>query len=405
MKKHQLLCRMMLLSAVVLLLWRPAEAAQGSGVGEHIGGYARTVSGSSMTYSSPISTARNALIARASDGTSSIIWETDPVPATSPKGTAAFLWLAGLGANLGEKRFTLAVDGKEAVTFTTSSRDSWRVAGKHGASLDFHSVLVDRNHDLFGFMRLTLPETLVQAGKPVTLRITGEAAGSSAWVMTFTTRLTDGVTATCRPVILRDKGTSVQPLDLEIINVGEATDAVLSITGQPVQKLRVPFGITRHAAKLVPVTKSETLQVQLEMHKNRTVIPAIITPVRPWTIYLVQHTHTDIGYTRPQTEILAEHLRYIDYALDYCDQTDAYPDDAKFRWTCETSWAVREYLKSRPAAQIARLKKRVLEGRIEVTGMLLNWAEVADENALVHSLEPIKMCRDLGHARPDGNAG
>ncbi len=66
-----------------------------------------------------------------------------------------------------------------------------------------------------------------------------------------------------------------------------------------------------------------------------------------------------------------------------------FPDEAKFRWTCETSWAVREYLKARPPRQIARLKKRVQEGRIEVTGMLLNWAEVADENALVHSLEPI----------------
>ena len=62
---------------------------------------------------------------------------------------------------------------------------------------------------------------------------------------------------------------------------------------------------------------------------------------------MVQHTHTDIGYTRPQTEVLTEHLRYIDNALDYCDQTDDYPDDAKFRWTCESSWAVREYLKSR----------------------------------------------------------
>jgi hypothetical protein len=27
-----------------------------------------------------------------------------------------------------------------------------------------------------------------------------------------------------------------------------------------------------------------------------------------WTVYLVQHVHTDIGYTRPQTEILPEHL-------------------------------------------------------------------------------------------------
>ena len=68
-------------------------------------------------------------------------------------------------------------------------------------------------------------------------------------------------------------------------------------------------------------------------------------------------------------EILAEQLRYIDYALDYCDATDNYPDFAKFRWTCEIAWAVSEYLKCRPAEQIARLKQRVKEGRIELATM------------------------------------
>lgn len=72
--------------------------------------------------------------------------------------------------------------------------------------------------------------------------------------------------------------------------------------------------------------------------------PIKINPVRHWQMNLVQHTHTDIGYTRSQMEILTEHLRYIDYALDYCDATDNYPEPAKFRWTCEISWAVSEYL-------------------------------------------------------------
>ena len=27
--------------------------------------------------------------------------------------------------------------------------------------------------------------------------------------------------------------------------------------------------------------------------------------------------------------VKAEHLRYIDYALDYCDATDNYPESAK----------------------------------------------------------------------------
>jgi hypothetical protein len=122
--------------------------------------------------------------------------------------------------------------------------------------------------------------------------------------------------------------------------------------------------------------------------------PFTVQPPRRWTVYLTQHTHTDIGYTRPQTEILPEHLRYLDYALDYCDLTDQYPDDARFRWTCETSWAVREYIEDRPARQLARLKKRVDEGRIEICGLLLNMSEIASEASLQALLRPLRTFKE-----------
>ena len=117
---------------------------------------------------------------------------------------------------------------------------------------------------------------------------------------------------------------------------------------------------------------------------------------RDWTIYLVQHTHTDIGYTKPQTEILSEHLRYIDYAIDYSDLTKDYPDDARFRWTCEAAWAVSEYIKVRPATQVKRLKECIRRGQIEVTAMYFNMAEVADENSLRYFLLPLQHLRAEG---------
>jgi hypothetical protein len=122
--------------------------------------------------------------------------------------------------------------------------------------------------------------------------------------------------------------------------------------------------------------------------------PFTLSPTRAWTIYMAQHTHTDIGYTRPQTEILPEHLRYIDYALDYCDLTDGYPDDARFRWTCETSWAVREYLQGRPAKQVERLKRRVAEGRIALCGLMLNMSEIATESSLAALVRPLRALKD-----------
>lgn len=121
-----------------------------------------------------------------------------------------------------------------------------------------------------------------------------------------------------------------------------------------------------------------------------------LSPPRKWELFVVEHAHTDIGYTRPQSEILAEHLRYIDFALDYCDQTDNLPDDAKFRWTCESAWVVKEYLNTRPAAQIERFKKRIAEGRIEVTGMFCNMAETSDEDLMTDFLNPLKAVTAAG---------
>ncbi len=122
----------------------------------------------------------------------------------------------------------------------------------------------------------------------------------------------------------------------------------------------------------------------------------VIIPPKKWEIFLVQHAHTDIGYTRPQSEILAEHQRYIDYALDYCDKTDDMPDEAKFRWTCESAWVVKEYLKTRPASQIDRFKKRIAEGRIEVMGMFCNMAETSDENLMTDFLRPLQAIQEAG---------
>ena len=109
------------------------------------------------------------------------------------------------------------------------------------------------------------------------------------------------------------------------------------------------FGYNTVNLGLPPVSKPTKIDLKVVAGNFSMKNTVILDPVKKWKIKFIQHSHTDIGYTRSQTEILAEHLRYIDYALDYCDATDNYPENAKFRWTCEASWPVDEYLKCRPA--------------------------------------------------------
>jgi len=102
-------------------------------------------------------------------------------------------------------------------------------------------------------------------------------------------------------------------------------------------------------------------------------------------IFLVHHTHTDIGYTDIQTRVFEDHIAFIDKVLDYCKRTDGYPDASKFQWTCEVSWQVRHYFKERPE-KIKEFIQRVKEGRIEITGLYLNVTELCTAEELIRSL-------------------
>ena len=198
------------------------------------------------------------------------------------------------------------------------------------------------------------------------------------------------------PVRFREHGQTFQQV---IINCSadQAGKVVVSEGGKQLLKAELKKGKNSMMITIPVVDRDKKMTFSTSINGGKAIQTAfIVKPPKKWEIYLVQHAHTDIGYTRPQSEILAEHQRYIDYALDYCDKTDNLPDQAKFRWTCESAWVVKEYLKTRPAAQIVRLKKRIAEGRIEVTGMFCNMAETSDENLMTDFLRPLQTIEESG---------
>ncbi len=364
-------------------------------------GYRRSIAGRTLLYHSPLPGQREALLVRAQADWPAIVWETEalrlpPAGASSAQEAQATIrlgWLAGLGCNLGQPEFRLEVDGIGALVFRSVADSTWHVAGEGGLALTFHSTLRDLYGDRFGLMLLDVPRARAREGQHLTLRITGSDAQSQAWVMTFEEPLTEGVVVSPVYALVRRAGGLAQPVDVSILHLGETTDLGVRCPGcEPVhQPLR--FGFNSVRVELPPAERPRQLELEVERGGRVSRHPFTLEPVRPWTVSLVQHTHTDIGYTRPQTEILSEHLRYIDYALDYCDATDAFPEEARFRWTCEVAWPVAEYLRARPPAQIERLRLRVREGRIELTAMPLNLGEVVDENVLRASLALLAPAR------------
>ncbi|TDC99277.1 hypothetical protein E1292_32345 [Nonomuraea deserti] len=94
-----------------------------------------------------------------------------------------------------------------------------------------------------------------------------------------------------------------------------------------------------------------------------------VTPQRKWSVFVVHHSHLDIGYTDPQGTVLRHHLDYLDAALRLAEETASWPDDAKFRWSVESSMPALKWLDARPPEMVESFAARAREGVIEVTAL------------------------------------
>ena len=113
-------------------------------------------------------------------------------------------------------------------------------------------------------------------------------------------------------------------------------------------------------------------------------------------ILFVHHSHTDIGYTHPQPVVMELHRRFIDEALDIAERTVDYPDDARFRWTCEVTGITVDWWKHASNQDRDRFLAAIKRGQFEVAGMGWHMTPLMDHGMVVDVLKPLKFLRDLG---------
>jgi alpha-mannosidase len=111
-------------------------------------------------------------------------------------------------------------------------------------------------------------------------------------------------------------------------------------------------------------------------------------------ILFVHHSHTDIGYTHPQPVVMELHRRFIDEALDIAERTADYPDDAKFRWTCEVTNITVDWWKQASNRDRDRFLAAYKRGQIDVAGMGWHMTPLMDHSMVVDVLKPLKFLRE-----------
>ena len=119
----------------------------------------------------------------------------------------------------------------------------------------------------------------------------------------------------------------------------------------------------------------------------------------PVTVYLVHHSHTDIGYTDFQESALFNQTEYLRWLIrrirqGYADGTPA----RHTRWTCETFCMVERFLASASPQEQEDFFELVRRGNIGISASYLNFTDLADIPALDRrTAEMVRLFRQHGH--------
>jgi alpha-mannosidase len=115
------------------------------------------------------------------------------------------------------------------------------------------------------------------------------------------------------------------------------------------------------------------------------------------TLYLIHHSHTDIGYTHDQPIVLELHERFLSQALKLVERDADRDRDGAFRWTVENTYVLSRWLTHASSTEIERFQALERAGRIEVTAMFANLTPLLDTDELIESLQLVgRLRRDYG---------
>ena len=181
---------------------------------------------------------------------------------------------------------------------------------------------------------------------------------------------------------------------LELDNPETEMDAVLWVQiGEIHERIalsRIAHDKSEHEIYLPDCAQPEAITFQLwtgdEFHDE---VRVDWQPGKKWEVHLVHYSHHDLGYTDLPSNVIQEHIGFLDDVLQYCEETEGWPEEIKFRWLVEQGYSLVEFIENRPEEAVDRLMRFARCGQIEVTALFTNQTlELCSHEELVRLLYP-----------------
>lgn len=176
-------------------------------------------------------------------------------------------------------------------------------------------------------------------------------------------------------LVERQTGGMTQPLRVAIdYRYAEPVEAVLQVDGVAPQPVHLTPG-QQEVELAIPAAEVERrLQMVLSAASGTSMGEAeiIVPPLRKLTVYVLPHSHTDIGYTEIQTDIEEKQVNNLLAGMAAARRTANYPEGSRFVWNVEVLWAADLFLRRMNPQLRDEFFAAVRNGQVALCGMYLN---------------------------------
>ncbi|NLR94132.1 glycoside hydrolase family 38 N-terminal domain-containing protein [Flammeovirga agarivorans] len=338
-------------------------------------GYTNYLHGDIMPYKSPQEDANQAMLVRCENGKEVMEWEAEAVPSSFKGEFVEYGVIMGVDIDRAQYSYDIYINDKKYFTFTAPEESILQdviTEGPNQSKLTFKGTMIDAYSDLFGYGFLKIKAEDLPKDQPIRMKIVAPTIGKSSWMMLFKYGVDGNVSWKQEPAVVKSSKGPQQLLRTTILHYGNPTNAVIT-AGKQKEKVTLNVGANVFRIKVPKVTENTTVDVAVKVGKKVLDEREItLTPVKPYDVYLLHHSHVDIGYTHTQDEVEKMQWQNLDDAVMMSEKTADYPEDSKFKWSVEVMWAVESYLKNTTPEKKEAFLKAVKNGSIELDGLYGN---------------------------------
>src|ERR1035441_9941966 len=177
------------------------------------------------------------------------------------------------------------------------------------------------------------------------------------------------------PEMLEREGAAlVRPLKVTVnYPYAEPVDGVVRLAGGEGKMVHLKFG-SQSVQTAVPALETEqTVKVEVEAGGLPVASREVtLRPVRRMEIFILPHSHNDIGYTALQADVVKKQNSNIETGLRLARETADYPEGARFKWNVEVLWCVDNYLRAATPEKRAAFLAAVRSGQIGLDAFYCN---------------------------------